>query len=37
MKKRDEEREYYAALGTMILFAVIAIILLIQFIFNLWN
>lgn len=37
MKKRNEEHEYYAALGTMILIATIAIILIIQTIFNLWN
>jgi len=34
MKKRNEEREYYAALGTMILITVISITLIIAFISN---
>jgi hypothetical protein len=34
-KKRAEEREYYAAIGTMILVATIAIILVINLIYNL--
>jgi hypothetical protein len=34
-KKRAEEREYYAAVGTMILVAAIAIILVINLIYNL--
>jgi len=33
-KKRNEEREYYAALGTMILITVISITLIIAFISN---
>ena len=33
-KKRNEEREYYAAVGTMILVATIAIILVINLIYN---
>ena len=36
-KKRNEEREYYAALGTMILITVICIALIIQLIFGVWN
>jgi hypothetical protein len=34
-KKRNAEREYYAAVGTMILVATIAIILVINLIYNL--
>jgi hypothetical protein len=37
MRKRNEEREYYAALGTMILITVISITLIIQLIFGVWN
>jgi hypothetical protein len=37
MKKRNEEREFYAALGTMILITVISIALVIQAIFELWK
>lgn len=33
-KKRNEEREYYAAIGTMILITVISITLIIAFISN---
>jgi hypothetical protein len=33
-KKRNEEREFYAALGTMILITVISITLIIAFISN---
>jgi hypothetical protein len=34
MKKRNEEREYYAAIGTMILVTVISITLVIALISN---
>ncbi len=37
MKKRNEEREFYAALGTMILITVISIALVIHAIFELWK
>lgn len=36
-KKRNEEKEYYAALGTMILITAISITLIIQLIFRVWN
>ena len=37
MKNRNERREEMAAIGTMILVAAIAIILVINLIFNLWK
>ena len=37
MRKRNEEREYYAALGTIILITAICIALILHTIFGLWN
>jgi hypothetical protein len=34
---KDERREEMAAIGTMILVSAVAIILIINFIFDLWN
>jgi hypothetical protein len=36
-KKRNEEREYYAAIGTIILITAICIALILHTIFGLWN